>query len=75
MGVTANRTVILPLQEPTQKQHQQLQNTFQQYNDARKQACDYCWNNPKQPNDLETYKTNVEQALYQQVKKQYRSNR
>jgi exonuclease VII large subunit len=74
---TANRTVPIPL-DPTENEQQRLRQTLKKYQYCRKQTLEYCWDDPKQPSDLVTSKTQAEEALYHELRdetdKQLHSN-
>ena len=63
----ANRTVRIPV-DPTQAEQERLRQTLEDYQYCRKQTLDYCWNNPKQPSDLVTSKSQAEDALYHDLR-------
>lgn len=64
---TANRTVPIPL-NPTESEQERLCQTLEDYQYCRKQTLEYCWNNPKQPSDLVTSKSQAEKALYHELR-------
>jgi putative transposase len=68
--VDANRTLILPLETPTSDEHERFHRTVEKYQHCRKRAREYCWQNPKQPDDIVTSKSEVEDALYHDLREE-----
>lgn len=69
MVVKASRTVIIPLRVPGDR-IDDLHKTSVQYQQCQNAASDYCWNDPKIPDDLITTKKTVETDLYHPLKEQ-----
>jgi IS605 OrfB family transposase len=66
--VEANRTVLIPLETPTSDERERFHHTLAKYQHCRERARDYCWDSPKQPDDLITSKDAVETALYHDLR-------
>jgi hypothetical protein len=63
----ANRSVRIPL-NPTPTEQERLCQTLQDYQYCRRRTLNYCWDNPKQPSDLVTSKSQAEDALYHDLR-------
>lgn len=68
--VEANRVVPIPLEEPTENEHDRLQQTRTKYQYCQHRAADYCWNDPTGADDLITSKRTVESALYDDLREE-----
>ena len=64
----ANRTTIIPLDHPTERQADSLRQTAHLVQHCRRRTSDWAWNNPKQPEDLNVSKDDAEEALYQDLR-------
>ncbi len=61
----ARRSCIILLEHPSSDQHSRFQHTQTKYQYCQNQASDHAWpDTPKHPDDLETDKQTVEDALY-----------
>jgi transposase, IS605 OrfB family, central region len=69
MVVGASRTVTIPLRVPGDRTDD-FHATSVQYQQCQNAASDYCWNDPKTPDDLITTKKTVEDDLYHPLKEQ-----
>ena len=69
MVVKASRTVKIPLRVPGDRVDD-LHATSAQYRHCQNKASDYCWNDPKTPDDLITTKKTIENDLYHPLKEQ-----
>jgi len=65
--VDANRTIPIPV-NPNEEQQECICHTLQDYQYCREQTVEYCWDNPKQPSDLVTSKSQAEKALYHELR-------
>jgi hypothetical protein len=61
--VDANRTLIVPLEKPSSDECERFHRTVDKYQYCRERASNYCWQAPKQPDDIVTDKSEVESAL------------
>ena len=68
----SHRAVLIPLVVPDNRV-EDLHETHVQYQHCQNRASDYCWpDSPKQPADLLTRKTEVENALYHPLREETR---
>lgn len=66
--VEANRTVILPLENPSREEEDRFHRTLEKYQHCRKRAREHCWKRPKRPSDIVTSKSAVEEKLYHDLR-------
>lgn len=66
----AHRTVVIPLEYPSDDAHQRLQATATRYQHCRARTADYCWDSPRVPDDLCTSKQTAEHALYDSLREE-----